>query len=81
MRPAPAGRIRVRNRNPTGCTDMTDDHTYLVSLSVDEAWIVDWATEGVLAIERFLAKHAAFADFLRARNGLDWCDGDGCADV
>ena len=81
MRPAPAGRIRVRNRNPPGCTDMTDDHTYLVSLSVDEAWIVDWATEGVLAIERFLAKHAAFADFLRARNGLDWCDGDGCADV
>ena len=81
MRPAPAGRIRVRNRQPTGCTDMTDDHTYLVSLSVDEAWIVDWATEGVLAIERFLAKHAAFADFLRARNDLDWCDGDGCADV
>jgi hypothetical protein len=81
MRPASAGRIRVRNPSPRGCTDMTDDHTYLVSLSVDEAWIVDWATEGVLAIERFLAKHAAFADFLRARNGLDWCDGDGCADV
>ena len=60
---------------------MTDDHTYLVSLSVDEAWIVDWATEGVLAIERLLAKHAAFADFLRARNDLDWFDGDGCADA
>ena len=60
---------------------MNTHHTHLVSLSVDEAWIVEWAADGVRAIECFLAKHAAFADFLRSRNGLDWCDGDGCANV
>jgi hypothetical protein len=60
---------------------MNTHHTHLVSLSVDEAWIVEWAADGLLAIERHLAKHAAFADFLRARNDLDWSDGDGCADA
>ena len=60
---------------------MNDHHTYLISLSVDDAWIVEWAADGVLAIECYLAKHAAFADFLRARNDLDWCDGDGCTDA
>lgn len=56
---------------------MSDHHTHLSSLDVDEAWIVGWASDGVLEIERYLAKHAAFADFLRARNDLDWFDGDG----
>ena len=60
---------------------MNDHRTHLASLDVDEAWIVDWATDGLLAIERYLAKHAAFADFLRARDDLDWFDGDGCADA
>ena len=60
---------------------MNDHDTHLASLDVDEAWIVDWATDGVLAIERYLAKHAAFADFLRARNDLDWSDGDGRTDA
>lgn len=60
---------------------MNDYDTHLASLDVDEAWIVDWATDGVLSIERYLAKHAAFADFLHARNDLDWSDGDGRADA
>jgi predicted nucleic-acid-binding protein len=60
---------------------MNDHDTLLASLDVDQAWIVDWATDGVLAIERYLAKHAAFADFLRARDDLDWSDGDGCSDA
>jgi predicted nucleic-acid-binding protein len=60
---------------------MNTHHTHLASLSVDEAWIVDWATDGILAIERYLAKHAAFADFLRGPNDLDWSDGDGRADA
>ena len=60
---------------------MNTHQTHLMTLSVDEAWIVDWATEGVLAIEHYLAKHAAFADFLRARNDLDWSDGDGRTDA
>jgi predicted nucleic-acid-binding protein len=60
---------------------MNDHDTLLASLDVDQAWIVDWATDGVLAIERYLAKHAAFADFLRTRDDLDWSDGDGCSDA
>ena len=60
---------------------MNDHDTHLASLDVDEAWIVDWATDGILAIEPYLAKHAAFADFLRARDDLDWSDGDGSADA
>ena len=60
---------------------MNDHDTHLASLDVDEAWIVDWATDGILAIERYLAKHAAFADFLRTRNDLDWSDGDGRTDA
>ena len=60
---------------------MNEHSTHLASLSVDEAWIVEWADDGIRAIERLLAKHAAFADFLRVRNDLDWFDGDGCADA
>jgi hypothetical protein len=46
---------------------MNDHRTHLALLDVDEAWIVDWATDGVRAIERYLAKHAAFADFSAPR--------------
>jgi predicted nucleic-acid-binding protein len=60
---------------------MNTHHTHLASLSVDEAWIVDWATDGILAIERYLAKHAAFADFLLARDDLDWPKGGGRTDA
>ena len=60
---------------------MNDHQAHLASLDVDEAWIVEWAADGVCAIERFLAKHAAFADFLRARDDLDWFDGDGRTDA
>ena len=60
---------------------MNEHHTHLSSLDVDEAWIVGWARDGVLALERYLAKHAAFADFLLARDGLDWCDAHGRQDV
>ena len=60
---------------------MNPHHTHLSSLDVDEAWIVGWADEGIVELEQYLAKHAAFADFLRARDGLDWFDGDGCPDA
>lgn len=45
---------------------MSEHHTHITLLDVDEAWIADWATEGITAIERYLAKHAAFADYLRS---------------
>jgi predicted nucleic-acid-binding protein len=60
---------------------MSEHHTHLSTLDVDEAWIVGWADEGIAALELYLAKHAAFADFLRVRNGLDWIDGDGSPDA
>ena len=58
---------------------MSDHHTYLSTASVDELWLGDWAAEGLAALERYLAKHAAFAAFLRARNALHSADGDGAA--
>jgi hypothetical protein len=60
---------------------MSDHHTYLGLLDVDEAWIVGWASDGIRALEIYLGKHAAFADFLRARDDLSWCDGDGRSDA
>ena len=60
---------------------MSELHTHLSSLDVDEAWIVGWAGEGIAAIELYLAKHAAFADFLLARGDLHSCDGDGRPDA
>jgi hypothetical protein len=51
-----------------------DTHTNL--LDVDEAWVAEWAAEGILAIERYLAKHAAFAAYLSSRGDLHSDDGD-----
>lgn len=53
-----------------------DTHTEL--LGVDEAWIADWAAEGIAALERYLAKQAAFQTYLRDRD-LHSDDGDGRA--
>ncbi|MFL6016358.1 MAG: hypothetical protein ACJ74I_11435 [Gaiellaceae bacterium] len=58
---------------------MSNPHTHLDSVSVDEVWLGDWAAEGIAAIEAYLANHAAFAAFLSARDGLDSTHGDGAA--
>jgi hypothetical protein len=39
--------------------------------SVDDAWLREWAAEGIAALERLLAAHAAFDAFLRARQDDD----------
>ena len=36
--------------------------------SVDDAWLREWAAEGIAALERLLAAHAAFDDYLRTRH-------------
>ena len=36
-------------------------------LSVDDAWIVEWADDGLRQIDRLLALHAAFDDYLAGR--------------
>jgi hypothetical protein len=57
---------------------MNEQHTHL-NTSVDELWLREWAAEGIAALERYLAKQAAFAAFLVARNVLDSGHGDGAA--
>ena len=54
---------------------MSDNHTPTTLLDVDETWLSEWAAEGLLALEDYLAKHRAFHDFLRAR-GDDERGGD-----
>jgi hypothetical protein len=60
---------------------MSDHDTHPALLDVDEAWVAEWAAEGIAALERHLAKHAAFAEFLRARGDLHSDDGDGPPDA
>jgi hypothetical protein len=48
-------------------------------IPVDDLWLGDWAAEGIAAIEAYLAKHAAFAAFLSARDGLESNHGNGAA--
>jgi hypothetical protein len=40
-------------------------------VSVDDAWLREWAAEGIAALERLLAAHAAFDEFLRTRQDAD----------
>jgi hypothetical protein len=54
-------------------------HTHL--LDVDEAWVAEWAADGLEAIERYLAKHAAFAEYLATRAAVHSDDGDRPADA
>ena len=39
--------------------------TDITLLSVDDAWLREWAAEGIAGLERLLAAHAAFDEFLR----------------
>ena len=55
---------------------MSEHDAHLEAVPVDELWLADWAAEGIAALERHLAKQAAFAAFLAARDGLDSIDGD-----
>jgi hypothetical protein len=54
---------------------MSEHDARLEAVPVDELWLADWAAEGIAALERYLAKQAAFATFLAARDGLDSVDG------
>jgi hypothetical protein len=56
---------------------MSEQHTHLNTVSVDELWLGDWAAEGIVALERYLGKHAAFAAFLATQDDLNSTDGDG----
>jgi hypothetical protein len=51
------------------------EQTDSTTISVDDLWLREWAAEGIEALERLLAAHAAFDDFLRTRH--DQSDGNG----
>ncbi|MGZ8781985.1 MAG: hypothetical protein ACXWZB_00645 [Gaiellaceae bacterium] len=60
---------------------MNEHETHLASLDVDDAWIVCWAEQGILALEASLAKHAAFQAYPQVMDGLDTTDGDALTDA
>lgn len=41
------------------------------TVSVDDAWLGEWAAEGIAGLERLLAAHAAFDAYLRDRQDCD----------
>jgi hypothetical protein len=47
------------------------EHRDTTAVSVDEAWLREWAAEGIAALERLLAAHAAFDEFLSTRQDED----------
>ena len=53
---------------------MSEHNTHIELLDVDEAWAAEWAADGIAALERHLAKHAAFAEYLRARDDVHQTD-------
>jgi len=54
------------------------DEREIVEMDVDELWLHEWAQSGLVALDAYLAKHAAFAEFLRRRLDLESGD-DGSA--
>lgn len=64
------------DRARLGCTGMSD-HTHTTPVPFDEFWLADWVAEGFAALERYLAKHAAFAAYLERRIVHRRSDGHG----
>ena len=54
------------------------DEREIAETDVDELWLREWTEVGLVALESYLAKHAAFAEFLRRRPDLE-SDDDGSA--
>jgi hypothetical protein len=44
-----------------------EENPDITEIDVDELWLREWAEEGLEQLGRYLASHAAFADFLRER--------------
>jgi hypothetical protein len=52
------------------------DEREIARTDVDELWLREWAQSGLVALDSYLAKHAAFGEFLRRRTDLE-SDDDG----
>lgn len=51
---------------PAGFPNM-DETTDIAKTDVDELWLLEWAEEGIARLDRYLACHAAFEEYLRER--------------
>jgi hypothetical protein len=47
---------------------MSDRGFHRIEADLEESWLEDWAGVGIAELESYLAKHAAFADFLETGN-------------
>lgn len=45
-----------------------DESEEIAEIDVDVAWIRDWVADGLAELELYLARHAAFEDYLRRRD-------------
>lgn len=55
----------MRSRSQSGFNvAMSDANLHRIEDELGERWLEDWASEGVEAIEAYLAKHQAFQAFL-----------------
>jgi hypothetical protein len=54
------------------------DEREIAETDIDELWLREWALAGISVLEAYLARHAAFADYLRERPDLESSD-DGSA--
>ena len=45
---------------------MTEGELYRIEDDVEEGWLERWLEAGLETIEAYLAKHAAFVDYLEA---------------
>lgn len=46
---------------------MSERGIHYVAADLEESWLRDWIGVGLFELEAYLAKHAAFGEFLRAR--------------
>jgi hypothetical protein len=47
---------------------MSDRGFHEIENDLEESWLEDWMGVGIAELEAYLAKHAAFLDFLEAEN-------------
>ena len=46
---------------------MADRGFHRIEADLEETWLADWAAVGIAELEEYLAKHAAFRDFLETQ--------------
>jgi hypothetical protein len=54
---------------PVDHSTMSERGIHSIADDLSDTWLEDWAGAGVLEIEAYLAKHAAFLAFLESSEG------------